>query len=122
MKEKLEAIRSLAERELREAGDRQALENLRIRYLGKKGELTAILKQMGALSAEERPAVGRLANQIRAHIEGELTARAAEIRSMETARRLEKEKIDVTLPGRRHELGHKHPLSIELDEIKEIFV
>lgn len=122
MKEKLEAIRAMAEHELHEAKDKQALENLRIHYLGKKGELTAILKQMGGLSAEERPVIGQLANQIRSRIDNELTARAAEIREMETAKRLEKEKIDVTLPGKRHELGHKHPLSVELDEIKEIFI
>lgn len=122
MKEQLEAIRKKAEQDLLSAADKKALEDLRIRYLGKKGELTAILKQMGSLSAEERPVIGQLANQIRVRIDEELTARAAELREAETERRLEKEKIDVTLPGSRRELGHKHPLSIELDEIKEIFI
>lgn len=122
MKEKLESIREAAERDLREAADRQALENLRIRYLGKKGELTSILKKMGELSAEERPAVGKLANQIRARIDASLTARAAELHEAEAEMRIKRETIDVTMPGKRHELGHKHPLSIELDEIKEIFV
>ena len=121
-KVKLEFIREAADRDLRRAADRQALESLRIRYLGKKGELTAILKQMGGLPAEERPAVGQTANRIRAQIESELTARAEELREAETEKRLEREKIDVTLPGTPRELGHKHPLSIELDEIKEIFV
>ena len=122
MKEKLEAIREKAERDLHEAKDKQGLEDLRIRYLGKKGELTSILKQMGQLSAEERPVIGQLANQIRTRISDELTARAAELRELETQKRLAHEKIDVTLPGTHRELGHKHPLSIELDEIKEIFV
>lgn len=122
MKKKLEAIRRAAEKELGQAASRQTLEDLRIRYLGKKGELTSILKQMGALSAQERPIIGQLANEIRTRIEDELTGRAAEIEKAETEKRLQREKIDVTLPGRRHELGHKHPLSLELDEIKEIFV
>ncbi len=122
MKEQLEAIRSAAERELRSAADRRGLEDLRVRYLGKKGELTALLKQMGKLSAGERPAMGRLANEVRARIETELASRAAELQKAETARRLEKEKIDVTLPGRRRELGHRHPLSAELAEIEEIFI
>lgn len=122
MKQELEAIREKAERELKQAGDRQALENLRVRYLGKKGELTAILKQMGGLAADERPVIGQLANRIRARIEEDLLSRAAELREQETAKRLERETLDVTMPGKRRELGSKHPLSIELDEIKEIFV
>lgn len=122
MKEKLEAIRAKAEHDLQEAKDKQALENLRIRYLGKKGELTAILKQMGKLSAEERPAIGKMANEIRAAINSELSKRAAQLKEAETAKQLESEKIDVTLPGKRRNIGHQHPLSKELDEIKEIFV
>lgn len=122
MKQELEAIREKAERELKQAGDRQTLENLRVRYLGKKGELTAILKQMGKLSPDERPVVGQLANEIRTRIETDLLSRAAELHEQETAQRLESETIDVTMPGTRRELGSRHPLSIELDEIKEIFV
>ncbi len=122
MKQELEAIRAGAMRELAEAKGQQVLENLRIKYLGKKGELTSILKQMGKLSAEERPVIGQLANEIRTFIEEDLVKRAAELKAEETKKRLEQEKIDVTLPGVRHELGAKHPLSIVLDEIKEIFV
>jgi len=122
MKQELEAIRAKAIRELDEAKGQQVLENLRIQYLGKKGELTAILKQMGGLSAEERPKIGQLANEIRTFIEEDLIKRAAELKEEETTKRLELEKIDVTLPGIHHELGAKHPLSIELDAIKEIFV
>ena len=122
MKQELEAIRAKAIRELDAAKGQQVLENLRIQYLGKKGELTAILKQMGGLSAEERPKIGQLANEIRTFIEEDLIKRAAELKEEETTKRLELEKIDVTLPGIHHELGAKHPLSIELDAIKEIFV
>ncbi len=122
MKEQLEAIRAQAEAELENAASQQALEELRIKYLGKKGALTAILKQMGKLSAEERPVIGQLANQVRASIENELTQRAAEVKAAEQQRRLEEEKLDVTLPGKRRDMGAKHPLSIGLDEIKEIFI
>ena len=122
MKQELELLRKRAEQELRETKDRQGLENLRIKYLGKKGELTAILKQMRELSEQERPVIGQLANELRALLEKDLTDRAAELRETETAVRLKLEQIDVTLPGKRHALGHKHPLSLELDEIKELFV
>ncbi len=122
MKEQLEAIRTQADAELKKAESQQALEELRIKYLGKKGALTAILKQMGKLSAEERPVIGQLANQVRASIENELAQRAAEVKAAEQQRRLEEEKLDVTLPGKRREMGAKHPLSIGLDEIKEIFI
>lgn len=122
MKEQLEAIRTLAERELAQTDNQQALENLRIKFLGKKGELTNILKQMGKLSPEERPVIGQLANEVRSFIESNLAKRAAELKAEELKHRLEKEKIDVTLPGKQHELGSKHPLSIVLDEVKEIFV
>ena len=120
--QELELLRKKAEQELKEAKDRQGLENLRIKYLGKKGELTAILKQMRELSEQERPVIGQLANELRALLEKELTDRAGELREAEAAVRLKLERIDVTLPGRHRELGHRHPLSLELDEIEEIFV
>ena len=122
MKEQLEAIRDRAVRELSQADGQQVLESLRVKYLGKKGELTSILKQMGKLSAEERPAVGQLANRIRSLIEQDLEKRAGELKAEETKRRLEREKLDVTLPGVHRELGVRHPLTIVLDELKEIFV
>ncbi len=122
MKQELEEIRQKAEQELLKAKDRPTLEDLRIRYLGKKGELTSILKQMGGLSAEERPVIGQLANDVRSFIDRELTERAAQLRDAETQLRLKREAIDVTLPGKQYSLGSKHPLSIELDEIKEIFI
>lgn len=122
MKQELEAIRQRAEQELEEAKGQQELESLRVKYLGKKGELTAILKKMGGLSPEERPVIGQLANQVRAFIEEDLAKRATELKEAALARRLKEEALDVTMPGVRRPLGAKHPLSIVLDEIKEIFI
>jgi len=122
MKEQLVLIQKTAENELGKASDRAELEVLRIKYLGKKGELTAVLKQMGSLSAEERPVVGQIANDVRTAIEEMLEKKDNEIKETETAVRLKDETIDVTMPGKRHRLGHKHPLSIVLDEVKEIFL
>ena len=122
MKQALEAIRESAKLELAEAKGQQMLENLRVKYLGKKGELTSILKQMGKLSAEERPVIGQVANEVRAFIEQDLEKRASELKAEEIKRKLERETLDVTLPGKRHELGAKHPLTIVLDELKEIFI
>ena len=122
LKEKLMEIRERAEKELSELRDAAELENFRVQVLGKKGELTGILKQMGSLSAEERPKMGQLANEVRASIEAMLKKKTAELRSKEQEAKLKKETIDVTLPGKKHEIGHKHPLSIVLDEVKDIFV
>ena len=91
-------------------------------FLGKKGELTGILKQMGKLSPEERPVIGQLANEVRSWIETDIETRLTEIKASQMAARLESEKLDVTLPGKRPQFGAKHPLSIVLDEIKEIFI
>ena len=122
LKEKLMEIRERAEKELSELRDATELENFRVQVLGKKGELTGTLKQMGSLSAEERPKMGQLANEVRASIEAMLKEKTAELRSKEQEAKLKKETIDVTLPGKKHEIGHKHPLSIVLDEVKDIFV
>ena len=120
MKQELEAIRQRAISELEAAKGQQELETLRVKYLGKKGEVTAILKKMGGLSAEERPVIGQLANEVRTMIEDEITKRAAELKEAALQERLKSEALDVTLPGRQRPLGASHPLSIVLDEIKEI--
>lgn len=122
MKQELEAIRQRAISELEAAKGQQELEMLRVKYLGKKGEVTAILKKMGGLSAEERPVIGQLANEVRTMIEDEITKRAAELKEAALQEQLKNEALDVTLPGRQRPLGASHPLSIVLDEIKEIFV
>ena len=122
MKNQLESIRQAAKDALEHVSLIQDLEQLRIQYLGKKGELTAILKQMGKLSPEERPQVGQMANEVRTYIEGAIESKKAQLEQKKQQEQLKAEKIDVTLPGNKITLGAKHPLSIVLDEIKEIFV
>ena len=122
MKEQLESIRDRVLQELGHTGDLQELEKIRVNYLGKKGELTAILKQMGGLSPEERPVIGQLANQVREQIEEGIQSRADTLKQQALARQLAAETIDVTLPGKPCRRGAKHPLSIVLDEIQEIFI
>ena len=122
MKEQLARIRSEALAAFEQAQSAAELDSLRVQYLGKKGELTAVLKMMGKLSAEERPAMGQLANEVRSWIETDIETRLTEIKASQMAARLESEKLDVTLPGKRPQFGAKHPLSIVLDEIKEIFI
>ena len=122
MKQKLEEIKSRAAAALANAKLPQEIDELRVRFLGKKGELTGILKQMGKLSPEERPVIGQLANEVRSWIETDIETRLPEIKASQMAARLESEKLDVTLPGKRPQFGAKHPLSIVLDEIKEIFI
>ena len=122
MKAQLEAIEKQAFAELESAQDLKALDAVRVKYLGKKGELTAILKQMGKLSAEERPVIGQLANQIRAQIEEKLEETKTELEDKMLDQRLATETLDVTMPGKRSVLGKKHPISIVLDELKEIFM
>ena len=122
MKAALEAIRLSCVEELQNANDMPALENIRVKFLGKKGELTAILKQMGKLSAEERPVIGQLANEIRSYLEEQITTRSAQLKNELQAMKLKEEKLDVTLPGKMAPMGKKHPLNIVLDEIQEIFL
>ncbi len=122
MKTQLEKIRNAAKEALDSFETKEQIEEARIKYLGKKGELTAILKQMGKLSAEERPVIGQLANEIRADIEEKIATKSEELKKKELDRKLKEETIDVTMPGKEASIGHKHPLSIVLDEIKEIFM
>lgn len=122
MKMQLEAIKANAIEQINAVADLKELDALRVKYLGKKGELTAILKQMGGLSAEERPVIGQLANVVRTEIENAIEQTQKDLKSKELLAKLEEEKIDVTMPGKKAEMGKKHPLSIVLDEIKEIFL
>ncbi|MBR2010156.1 MAG: phenylalanine--tRNA ligase subunit alpha [Clostridia bacterium] len=120
MKEKLQQIKEAALSELRAAEcDTEAL---RVRYLGKKGELTAVLRGMGALTPEERPVVGQMANEVRAEIEAALTARVAEEKERALNDQLVREKLDVTMPGNATRMGHQHPLTRAQREMEEIFI
>ncbi len=122
MKEKLEQIRQEALTALAETKAAQDLEALRVKYLGKKGELTAVLKQMGGLSAEERPVIGQLANEVREALTEALSRQQQAIEAAALSARLAAEAVDVTIPGKRPQTGHKHPMSIVLDEVKDIFI
>ncbi len=122
MKEKLLKIKQEAEALISKAGDLSEAENLRVRFLGKKGELTAIMKGMGGLSPEERPVIGELANKIRSAIEEDIAKKASMLREAVASAKLQAEKIDVTMPGKVRPTGGKHPLTTALDEMKEIFL
>ena len=122
MKEQLEQIRQQAMSALDGATTSAELEELRIRLLGKKGEITAVLKQMGKLSPEERPVMGQIANSVRAAIEEKLEARRNELNASALEKKLAAEAIDVTIPGNSVTLGHEHPMNKVLQEIKNIFV
>ena len=122
MKQQLEAIRKTALDAISNAGKAEELEALRVRYLGKKGELTAVLKQMGKLSAEERPVIGQLANDVRAKLEADIEEKAKELSDKAMELKLKSEAVDVTIPGKQEKIGVKHPMYQVLDEIKDIFV
>ena len=122
MKNQLESIRAAAKEALEGSHAAADIEQLRIKYLGKKGELTSILKQMGKLTPEERPVIGQLANEVRTFIEDAIESKVQELNEKKQLEQLKAEKLDVTLPGKKPVLGAKHPLTIVLDEIKEIFV
>ena len=122
MKQELEAIRAKALEAIGGAEKAEDLEALRVQYLGKKGELTAVLKQMGSLSAEERPVIGQLANEVRAKLEESVETRAKELAAKALEMKLKAEAVDVTIPGKAVKIGKKHPMYQVLDEIKDIFV
>ena len=122
MREQLEQIKQNALAALEAADSIAALEELRIKLLGKKGELTAVLKQMGKLSPEERPIMGQLANSVRADIETKLEERKTALSSAALEAKLAEEAIDVTIPGDSVSLGHQHPMNQVLQQIKDIFV
>lgn len=122
MKQQLEAIKNQAMEKLARVSDLRELEDLKVAYLGKKGELTAILKGMGALSPEERPVIGQLANEVRIFLENGIAQARERLMREERERRLKSEVIDVTMPGRIRPLGKKHPLTIVFDELKDIFL
>ena len=122
MKEALQNIRQSADALIARAADAAAVDELRVRFLGKKGELTAILKQMGGLSAEERPVIGALANEVREAITADVTRRTKELENAALTARLAAEEIDVTLPGKTPVQGKRHPFEQVLGELKEIFL
>ena len=122
MKEQLAKIRAEALSAFESVRDSAALDELRVRYLGKKGELTAVLKQMGKLSAEERPAMGQLANEVRAALESALESASKKMEEAALELKLKAETVDVTIPGKSVQVGRRHPMNTALEEIKDIFI
>ena len=122
MKAQLETIRQSALEAITAVQAGPDLEALRVKYLGKKGELTAVLKQMGKLSPEERPAMGQMANDVRAALEAAIEGQSAALSQKAMEAKLKLEAVDVTIPGRKPVQGHKHPMYTVLDEMKEIFL
>ena len=122
MKEQLAKIRAEALSAMENAQSAAELDGLRVQYLGKKGELTAVLKMMGKLSPEERPAMGQLANEVRATLESAIEEQGKRLEAKALEARLEAEAVDVTIPGKAPKLGHKHPMYLALDELKDIFI
>ena len=121
MKDKLEALLDEALSELSNASTEDGLQELRVKYLGKKGALTGVMKGVGSLSPEERPLIGQVVNTVKGKLEEAFESRSAEIREGVKAARLAGEKLDVTLPGRRRPIGSKHPITLVTEEICSIF-
>ncbi len=122
MKENLKKIKTDAEAALAAAQTLDALEELRVKFIGKKGELTSAMKGMGALSAEERPVVGQLANEVRGFIESAIDEKKSALESEAAEKKILAETIDVTIPGNRHNKGKTHPLTTVLNDLNDIFI
>lgn len=122
MKEQIENIKKSALEEIKNANDEKVLNDVKVKYLGKKGELTLILRGMGGLSPEERPVIGSLVNQVRDEIENLIEDKEKEFKVAEIKRKLENEKIDVTMPGKKINLGSVHPITQIIKDMEEIFI
>ena len=122
MREQLAKIRAEALAAFESVQDAARLDELRVKYLGKKGELTSLLKQMGRLSAEERPAMGQMANQVRAKLEEAIEAQSVLLSQNALEAKLAAETVDVTIPGKAARVGRRHPMNTALEEMKEIFI
>lgn len=121
MKEQLDGLLKAALAEISEAGTEESLQELKVKYLGKKGAITAVMKGLGALPPEERPIVGQLVNTVKNQLETSLDETLDRVRDASKRERLERERIDVTLPGRRTPRGTKHPITLVIEEISDIF-
>lgn len=122
MKEQIEKIRMLAKEEIAKAEDLQSLDGVRVKYLGKKGELTAVLRGMGALSPEERPVIGELVNKVRDELENCMHTKTEELEEEKLKQKLEQETIDITLPSSKIHRGSKHPVNRIIEELEDLFV
>ena len=121
MKEKLNEILVTAKAAIEQGNTKEVLEELRVKYLGKKGEITSILKMMGSLSAEERPIIGQVANEVRAAIEEALTVKTEALKAKEQEEKLKAETLDITMPSKVSKAGSLHPLNTVLEDMINIF-
>jgi phenylalanyl-tRNA synthetase alpha chain len=122
MKDKLKSIRQKSFESLENIKDIKELEGLRVKFLGKKGELTQLLRGMGKLSKEERPIMGQLANEIRGEIEEKIDLIKSDLKEKEKSIQIKKEKIDISISKNNLKLGHRHPLLSTVDELEDLFV
>ncbi|WP_459168002.1 phenylalanine--tRNA ligase subunit alpha [Natronospora cellulosivora (SeqCode)] len=122
LKQQLKSIEEEAKKLFNEVGDLESLEGLRIEFLGKKGRITDVLRQMGKIPAEERPIIGQVANKLKATLNKMLSEKKSVLKEVLKKKKLQEETIDVTLPGKQIELGHKHPLTQITEQVKDIFI
>ncbi|MBS6599842.1 MAG: phenylalanine--tRNA ligase subunit alpha [Clostridium sp.] len=122
MKNKLNEIQETALKLIEDAKESTVLQDIRVKYLGKKGELTTILKSMKDLSKEERPVMGKLVNDVKKVVEEKLDEAVSKIKEEEKKKKLESEVIDITLPGKKNVIGKRHPLELTIERIKDIFI
>ena len=122
MKEEILQIQTKAKQEITQVQELNILNDIRVKYLGKKGELTSILRGMGKLTPEERPVIGSLVNQVRDELETAIKQKEEILKQEALKKKLETEKIDVTMPSKKIELGSIHPITQVIDEVKEIFL
>lgn len=122
MEDKIKELRTAANDAIKVAADLKELDDVRVKFLGKKGELTTLLRGMSQLSAENRPRIGKIVNEARADIENLIAEKNSELKTKALQNKLASEKIDVTLAGRKIQRGRLHPLTLTLNRIKEIFI
>lgn len=122
MKEQISKIQKEALENVKNSKDLKELNDIRVKYLGKKGELTLLLRQMGSLSAEERPVMGAAVNTAKQEVEEKIQEKEEALRKLEMAEKLEKEEIDITLPSQKITRGSKHPLNRVIEEVEDLFV
>lgn len=122
MDDKLQVLKAKVLADLKEVKNLDDLKNLKVQYLGKKGALTEILRSMGSVAAEERPKLGKLVNEVRVNLEEKINERLADLEQKQLQEKIEKEKVDITLPGRKLPKGHLHPVTLTLREIKKVFM
>ena len=122
MKEEIENLKKQALEELTNSKSSKELNDLRVKYLGRKGELTGLLRGMGSLSPDERPKMGALVNSAKQEIENEIQEKEKELAEKELQEKLEKEEIDITLPSQKIKRGSKHPLNRVIEEVEDLFV